>query len=77
VENSLKHGFRPKVGPCALRVVADPSGIRVEDDGVGRAPGAPVGVGLAAVVSRLEAVGGVLEWPGTPAGCVAWVRLCP
>ncbi|WP_306599975.1 sensor histidine kinase [Geothrix sp. 21YS21S-2] len=77
VENSLKHGFRPKVGPCVLSVSADATGVRVEDDGVGRAPGAPAGVGLAAVGSRLAAVGGVLEWPEARAGCVAWVRLCP
>jgi hypothetical protein len=76
VENSLKHGFRPKVGPCALAVVASPGGVRVEDDGVGRDPGAPAGVGLAAVASRLAAAGGSLEWPATPRGCVAWVRLC-
>ncbi len=75
VENSLKHGFRPKVGPCALTVAADASGVRVEDDGVGRVPGAPAGVGLAAVGSRLAAVGGSLEWPEALAGCVARVRL--
>jgi hypothetical protein len=75
VENSLKHGFRPKVGPCALSVIASPGVVRVEDNGVGRAQGAPDGVGLGAVRTRLEAEGGSLEWPPVTAGCVAEVRL--
>jgi two-component sensor histidine kinase len=76
VENSLKHGFRPKVGPCSLSVCAAAGVVRVEDDGVGRAPGAPDGVGLGAVRTRLEAEGRSLVWPPVKAGCVAEVRLC-
>ena len=76
VENSLKHGFRPKVGPCMLSVTAEAGVIRVVDDGVGMAAGAGLGVGLGAVRSRLELVGGTLVWPPAAAGCIAEVRLC-
>jgi len=77
VENSLKHGFRPKVGPCSLSVTAGPEGVRVRDDGVGMNPGAATGVGLEAVRGRLELVGGTLEWPAVETGCTVEVRLCP
>jgi len=77
VENSLKHGFRPKVGPCALTVIAGPGGVRVEDDGVGLGARAGTGVGLEAVESRLRAVGGSLSWPEAAQGCIVEVRLCP
>ena len=36
VENSLKHGFRSKVGPCRLEVLVEAQAIRIVDDGVGR-----------------------------------------
>lgn len=75
VENALKHGFRPKVGPCRLRVVAAQRIIRVEDDGVGRAPGTSEGLGLRTVRERLEAAGGRLAWPVVAEGCAAEVRL--
>ena len=77
VENSLKHGFRPKVGSCTLSVTAGPWGIRVEDDGVGMAAGTKSGVGLEAVRSRLGMMGGTLVWPPVASGCCVVVRLCP
>lgn len=67
VENALKHGFRPKVGPCTLRVVARDGRVRVEDDGVGRNPEAPEGLGLRTVRERLE--GARLSWPAVATGC--------
>lgn len=76
VENSLKHGFRTKVGPCRISVTATPGTIRIEDDGVGRDPGAPEGVGLRTVRQRLEALGGALTWPEVAQGCAVEVRLC-
>ncbi|WP_306590998.1 sensor histidine kinase [Geothrix sp. 21YS21S-4] len=75
VENALKHGFRPKVGPCRLSVVAADGKIRIEDDGVGRAPQAPEGLGLRTVRERLQAAGGSLHWPPAAAGCAVEVRL--
>jgi signal transduction histidine kinase len=75
VENSLKHGFRPKVGPCRLRLEVRGPRIRLEDDGVGRRPDAPEGIGLRSVRTRLEAVRGTLAWPASAAGCVVEVRL--
>ena len=75
VENSLKHGFRGKVGPCHLDVLVEPKRIRVRDDGVGR-PQAPVeGVGLRTVRERLEVFGGRLSWPPIAEGCEACVEL--
>ena len=67
VENALKHGFRPKVGPCTLRVVARAGRVRVEDDGVGRDPSAPEGLGLRTVRERHE--GARLRWPEVASGC--------
>jgi LytS/YehU family sensor histidine kinase len=75
VENALKHGFRPKVGACHLNVVADAGRIRIEDDGVGRQPHAPEGVGLRTVRERLQVTGGSLHWPHTEQGCIVEVRL--
>lgn len=73
VENALKHGFRPKPGPCHLLVEARHGCIRVQDDGVGLglAGGNPQGngVGLRTVRERLEALGGRLAWPKTTQGC--------
>jgi LytS/YehU family sensor histidine kinase len=73
VENSLKHGFRPKVGGCQLRVAAAGSRVRVEDDGVGRSEGVPEGVGLRTVRQRLEGLGGELRWPAVTKGCAVEV----
>jgi len=77
VENSLKHGFRPKVGPCRLELRARDGRVRVSDDGVGRRPEAPEGLGLRTVRQRLEALDGTLCWLEVPAGCAVEVRLCP
>ena len=75
VENALKHGFRPKVGNCRLRVAARAGRIRVEDDGVGRDPASAEGVGLRTVRERIEALGGGLRWPPGGAGCIAELEL--
>lgn len=75
VENALKHGFRPKVGACHLNIEAANGRIRIEDDGVGRLPGAPEGLGLRTVRERLQATGGSLHWPEIDRGCAVEVRL--
>lgn len=75
VENALKHGFRPKVGLCHLEVEAKEGAIRISDDGVGRASGAPEGLGLRTVRERLQASGGSLHWPPVEGGCAVEVRL--
>jgi two-component system sensor histidine kinase AlgZ len=75
VENALKHGFRPKVGPCHLKIQAVAGRIRIEDDGVGRSPDAPEGVGIRTVRERLEASGGTLDWPKVAQGCSVEVKL--
>ena len=75
VENSLKHGFRPKVGPCRLRLEADGARILLEDNGMGRRPDAPDGIGLRSVRSRLQAIDGRLAWPAAAAGCTVEVLL--
>jgi len=75
VENALKHGFRPKVGPCHLLIEAAENRIRIVDDGVGRSPGIAEGVGLRTVRERLQASGGSLHWPEVPQGCTVEVRL--
>ncbi|MBP7618289.1 MAG: histidine kinase [Geothrix sp.] len=74
-ENALKHGFRPKVGACHLSLRAAGCCVTVADDGVGRDPGAPEGVGLRTVRERLEAMGGGLRWPVTDRGCIVEVSL--
>ncbi|MBI3129924.1 MAG: histidine kinase [Acidobacteria bacterium] len=75
VENALKHGFRPKVGTCHLRVDATGGRVRIADDGVGRDPAAPEGLGVRTVRERLEALGGRLAWPETGVGCAVEVTL--
>jgi two-component system sensor histidine kinase AlgZ len=75
VENALKHGFRPKVGLCHLKIEATGGRIRIEDDGVGRTADAPEGVGIRTVRERLEASGGMLIWPEIEQGCAVEVRL--
>jgi hypothetical protein len=77
VENSLKHGFRSKVGSCRLAIAVDGPRVRVVDDGVGRSAQAREGFGLRTVRQRLEVLGGGLEWLPAAAGCAVEVRLCP
>jgi|GEM_PF-2361868 len=74
VENSLKHGFRSKVGPCSLSVRIEGRTLRVVDDGVGSAQPMAEGVGLRTVRERLEAIGGSLSWPRTGSGCIVQVE---
>lgn len=75
VENSLKHGFRPKIGPCALSIVAKAGRISIVDDGVGRTGTTADGLGLRTVRERLEALGGTLVWPSVSTGCGVEVSL--
>lgn len=64
VENALKHGLAPKIGPGHLRIGATPRAehvcLTVEDDGVGLGQGArrngATGVGLKNVAERLRTV---------------------
>lgn len=75
VENALKHGFRPKVGSCRLRVEAAGGVVTIADDGVGRDPHAAEGVGLRTVKARLAAAGGTLRWLEVPEGAALEVRI--
>jgi sensor histidine kinase YesM len=75
VENALKHGFRPKIGPCNLDIEAQGGTVRIQDDGVGRAADAPEGLGLRTVRERLTASGGSLRWLESAPGCTVEVRL--
>jgi len=77
VENSLKHGFGAKVGPCHVSVRARNGVIQILDDGLGREEQAPEGVGIRTVRQRVEALGGSLSWPRVRSGCLVEVRLCP
>lgn len=89
VENALKHGFRPKPGPCTLKVEAIPGRIRIEDDGVGFGPlGTPdapsgrkgnigtdrEGLGLRTVRQRLEPLEAELRWLDAAQGCALEIR---
>jgi two-component system LytT family sensor kinase len=67
VENAIKHGFSPKVGPCRLVIGGAVQGeqlvLTVEDDGVGAQTGAALkapgdGIGLRNVRERLATVYG-------------------
>jgi two-component system, LytTR family, sensor kinase len=67
VENAIKHGFSPKVGPCQLVVRCEARqeelALSVEDDGVGAPPqeartARPIGIGLRNVRERLATVYG-------------------
>jgi two-component sensor histidine kinase len=75
VENSLKHGFRAKVGNCALSIVAKELCIAVKDDGVGRSADAEDGIGLRTVRQRLEAMGGSFHWLPMEQGACCEIRL--
>jgi sensor histidine kinase YesM len=77
VENSLKHGFSAKVGYCRLSISVVNGAVRIQDDGVGRDPHAPEGIGIRTVRQRVEAMGGRLEWPPAESGCIAEVHVCP
>jgi len=71
VENSLRHGFRTKVGNCSIREEAAHDAIRVEDDGAGFDPEWREGIGLRTVRERIEAGGGHLSFSRAfPGACV-------
>ena len=73
VENSLKHGFRPKFGHCHLRVEAFASHVRITDNGLGCHSDPVEGSGLRIVRQQLEERGGRLKWPVVQEGCVVEV----
>lgn len=90
VENAIRHGLAPKVGPVSLSVAAAREGevlrVTVQDDGLGAALPVREGVGLANTRERLkalcgeEAALGVETAPG--AGfkatlCLPWVEGVP
>ena len=62
VENAIRHGLSPKVGPGRLRLSAGPDGaflvMTVEDDGLGASLPLRSGVGLGNTRERLEAMYG-------------------
>jgi signal transduction histidine kinase len=74
VENSLRHGFRTKVGSCSLRVEAADGSVSVKDDGAGFDPAWREGVGLRTVRERIEAEGGKPLFPSGSSGTC--VKLC-
>lgn len=83
VENSLKHGIEPKVGPAIIRLEASATGrdltVRVADDGVGFGETQGSGVGLRNVRERLTAIYGrnarLMLRPNAPSGIVAVVTV--
>lgn len=62
VENALRHGLAPKVGPVRLRVSARSEAgrllLEVQDDGLGAKPPLSLGVGLGNTRERLRALHG-------------------
>lgn len=58
VENAIEHGLEPKIGGGTLQLHSDCEGsgwwLRVDDDGIGLAPGASDHVGLANLRLRLQ-----------------------
>ena len=62
VENAIRHGLSPKVGPGRLTIAAEAEGtslvVTVRDDGLGAAPPLRPGVGIANTRERLEALYG-------------------
>lgn len=83
VENAIKHGLEPKVGPVRLSVHAAPRGgadtgyvVEVRDNGVGLQPNPHTrgtGLGLRSVRERLQALygkGATLSISGNPDGGV-------
>lgn len=77
VENSLKHGFRPKVGPCIFEMSVSEGRVTIRDNGVGRSDDAGEGIGLSNVRQRLQTLGGSLRWLESAEGCAVEVKLCP
>lgn len=83
VENAIRHGLSPKVGPGRLTVAASAEGpalvLTVKDDGLGAALPLRPGVGLANTRERLETLHGArasLEVETAPgAGFTARIRL--
>ena len=75
VENSLRHGFRSKVGLCSLQLRAQDGRIIMEDDGCGMSPDAKDGIGLRTVRERLRAEGAGLCVLPTVQGCRLQVDL--
>jgi signal transduction histidine kinase len=81
VENALKHGVEPKVGPATIRIGAsareDEVCVWVADDGVGLGVVQGTGVGLRNTRERLAAIYGpeaaLTLAPNTPNGVVATV----
>ncbi len=62
VENAIRHGLSPKVGPGRLTIAAEAEGtslvVTVRDDGLGAAAPLRPGVGIANTRERLEALYG-------------------
>lgn len=62
VENAIRHGLSPKVGPGRLTIAAEADGtslvVTVRDDGLGAAAPLRPGVGIANTRERLEALYG-------------------
>jgi sensor histidine kinase YesM len=62
VENAIRHGLSPKVGPGRLTVAAGAEGtslvVNVRDDGLGAAAPLQLGVGISNTRERLEALYG-------------------
>ena len=87
VENALRHGLAPKVGPghvvVRVRTTRDDTEIEVQDDGVGLPDGwstaSTNGTGLRNLAARLEAEFGrrdaVSVQPGASGGVTARVRI--
>jgi len=83
VENALKHGVEPKVGPVTVRMaaeaVSDGVDVRVEDDGVGLGELQGQGVGLQNIRERLDAIyrgrARLMLQPNSPTGVVATVHI--
>lgn len=62
VENAIRHGLSPKVGPGCLKISAQVDGaaltLRVSDDGLGTTLPLHLGVGIGNTQARLEAMYG-------------------
>lgn len=75
VENSLRHGFRGKVGSCSLCITASEGVVSVRDNGTGFGASWREGVGLRIVRERIEAEGGKVFFPDTSDGAFVKVSL--
>lgn len=82
-ENAVRHGLWPRPAPGVLRIVAERDGdqlvLGVHDDGLGLAPGAGYGVGLANTAARLRQLYGTRQElrlrPREGGGVEATIRL--